>query len=102
MKNHKDQAWIFGHYFQIELENSAGIFFKIKVEGCKESSKMLLCLKWVQSGFYMAFLFEQQTAGQISRVFRSLQKTMGPERFRQLFPVILTGRGPEFTNPKAI
>lgn len=90
--------------YQLFLQNNPGVPVVQMdcVEGCKSSSKVLLCLKWVQSGFYMAFLLESQTSGQVSQLFRSLQQAMGPEKFRQLFPVILTDRGSEFTDPKAI
>lgn len=72
------------------------------VEGAKGSRKVLLTLKWVQSGFLMAFLLERQTSAEVTRVFKDLQEKLGARRFMQLFPVILTDRGSEFTNPRAI
>ncbi|NMA74152.1 MAG: IS30 family transposase [Bacteroidales bacterium] len=72
------------------------------VEGTRGSGKVLLTLKWMQSAFLMAYVLEQQTAAEVTRLFQFLQNGLGREHFQQLFPVILTDRGSEFTNPRAI
>lgn len=72
------------------------------LEGNKLSQKVLLTLKWEQTGFLMAFLLKRQTSAEVSRVFKGLQSALGQERFRGMFPIILTDRGSEFTDPKVI
>lgn len=72
------------------------------VEGPKGSSKVLLTLKWQQSGVLMAFLLRRQTSAEVTKVFKQLQEVMGEECFQRFFPLILTDRGSEFTNPRAI
>ena len=72
------------------------------VEGTISSQKVLLTFIWTQSGFLMAYLLQRQTAYEVKRVFRTLQNTLGKTRFMQLFPVLLTDRGSEFTDPEAI
>lgn len=85
-------------------EQNPGISFveMDTVEGPKSSRKVLLTLKWQQSGFLMAFLLERQTAAEVSAVFKTLHQAMSTKRFQQLFPAILTDRGSEFTNPQVI
>lgn len=72
------------------------------VEGPKSAKKVVLTLKWVRSGFLMAFLLERQTTAQVNAVFKAMKKTLGKTFFMQLFPVLLTDRGSEFTNPAEI
>lgn len=72
------------------------------VEGTISSQKVLLTFIWTQSGFLMAYLLQRQTAYEVKRVLQTLQNTLGKTRFMQLFPVLLTDRGSEFTDPEAI
>ena len=50
----------------------------------------------------LAFLMDNTKSESVIRVFRFLQKELGSETFSRLFPVILTDRGPEFSNPWAL
>lgn len=72
------------------------------VEGSKTSRKVLLTFVWPQSSFLMAYLLERKTASEVKRVVTDLQEVLGPEAFNHLFPVLLTDRGSEFTDPQAI
>ena len=50
----------------------------------------------------IAFLRNANTACSVSEIFESLYQILGHETFKNLFPVILTDRGSEFTDPLAI
>lgn len=50
----------------------------------------------------LAFLRAHNTARSVTAIFNSLDTTLGREAFQSLFPVILTDRGSEFTDPLAI
>lgn len=47
----------------------------------------------------LAFLMDNTKSESVIKVFRFLQKELGSETFSQMFPVILTDRGAEFSNP---
>jgi IS30 family transposase len=50
----------------------------------------------------LAFARAANTAASVPEVFDSLYKTLGHELFQELFPVLLTDNGSEFSNPRAI
>ena len=50
----------------------------------------------------LAFLRDANTARSVSEIFEHLYEVLGHETFTNLFPVILTDRGSEFTDPLAI
>lgn len=72
------------------------------VEGTRDSLKVLLTLFFRDCSLMMAFLREANTARSVTDIFNALYDKMGRETFMKLFPVILTDRGSEFTDPTAI
>ena len=50
----------------------------------------------------LAFLLDNTKSESVIQVFRSLQRGLGSETFSRLFPVVLTDRGSEFSNPWAL
>lgn len=71
------------------------------VEG-KKGGKVLLTIFFRDSNFMLAFLREANTARSVTDIINGLYETLGPDTFSELFPVILTDRGTEFSNPTAI
>lgn len=67
-----------------------------------KSGKCLLTIHFVESSLMLAFLRDANTSQSVIDVFNGLDKILGPDLFRELFPVILTDNGSEFSNPKAI
>ena len=67
-----------------------------------ESRKVFLTLYWPKACFLMAYLLPRNRSYYVLDVFHKLKKKLTPEEFRRLFPLILTDRGSEFTNPAAI
>ena len=72
------------------------------VEGKRDSLKVLLTLFFRDSSVMLAFLREANTARSVTEIFNALYSKLGRELFMKLFPVILTDRGSEFTDPAAI
>ncbi len=62
----------------------------------------LLTLHWLNAGFMVGILIPNKCAESVVAVFDRLYAELGPELFARLFPVILTDRGTEFSNPSRI
>lgn len=71
------------------------------VEGRKGGS-VLLTIFFRDSNFMLAFLREANTARSVTDIINDLYEKLGRDTFCELFPVILTDRGTEFSNPTAI
>ncbi len=68
----------------------------------KKGGKVLLTIHFVDTSLMIAFLRESNTAKTVTEVFCKLRKSLGDKLYRELFPVVLTDNGSEFSNPKAI
>lgn len=64
--------------------------------------KVLLTIHFPDTGFMIAFLRNSNTSQSVIGIFDRLYATLGRTLFEKLFPVILTDRGPEFSNPSAL
>lgn len=67
-----------------------------------KGGKCLLTIHFVDTSLMLAFLRDANTSKSVIDVFEMLDKTLGRDLFKRLFPVILTDNGSEFSNPKAI
>ena len=66
------------------------------VKGVRERGKRLLTMIFVKNSVMLLFLMPDGTATSVKRVFDFLERGLGLEVFRRLFPVILTDNGGEF------
>jgi IS30 family transposase len=64
--------------------------------------KCLLTIHFPVSAFMLAFIRDANTSRSVSEIFETLRTVLGSRDFRRIFPLILTDRGSEFTNPVAI
>jgi IS30 family transposase len=64
--------------------------------------KVLLTVHFPDTAFMMAFLRNANTSQSVIDIFDQLYALLGREFFQFLFPVILTDRGSEFSNPSAL
>jgi IS30 family transposase len=71
------------------------------VEG-RKGGKVLLTIYFRNSSLMLAFIRDNNTAKSVTEVFDWLYEVLGHEVFTNLFQVILTDRGSEFTNPLAV
>lgn len=71
------------------------------VEGIK-GGKALLTIHFVNTSFMFAFLREHNDAQSVIDIFNSICDAVGLDKFMELFMVILTDNGSEFSNPLEI
>ena len=67
----------------------------------KVGGKVLLTLQF-ECGMMLACLRDTNNSQSVIDYFDMLERKFGLERFRSMFPVILTDNGSEFSNPAAI
>lgn len=66
------------------------------------SGKVLLTLHFGASGFMLAILRDANTSKSVIQAISHLDAVLGRELFKELFPVLLTDNGCEFSNPMRI
>lgn len=71
------------------------------VEGTK-GGKVLLTIHFVKAEFMLAFLRDRNTASSVYEIFERLYWELRPDRFMDVFPVLLTDNGSEFSDPLSI
>jgi IS30 family transposase len=84
------------------MEGDTAVVQMDSVEGKRDSTKVLLTLYFTEAQFMLAFLRDANTARSVTEIFNRLDNLLGREKFRQMFPVILTDRGSEFTDPLGV
>ena len=67
-----------------------------------DSEKVLLTLHFTTSELLLIFLRDSNTAKSVAEIFDALYDNLGHKVFTELFPVILTDGGSEFSQPSAI
>ena len=71
------------------------------VEG-EKGGKVLLTLHFVSCSFMLSFIRNNNDSQSVIDIFDDIQRKIGLELFKELFPIILTDNGSEFSNPKKI
>lgn len=71
------------------------------VEG-KKGGKVLLTLFFRNCNLMLAYIRDANTARSVTVIFQRLYEALGRETFCRLFPIILTDRGSEFTDPVSL
>ncbi|MHB1484572.1 MAG: transposase [Saccharofermentanales bacterium] len=69
---------------------------------CQEGHKVLLTLFWPQTQFLLILLRDFNTAHSVTDVYDQLDLLLGRNIFKQLFPVVLTDNGSEFSDPLSL
>lgn len=71
------------------------------VEG-KKGGKVLLTIHFVKAEFMLAFIRDRNTAFSVYEIFERLYLQLRPDRFMDIFPVLLADNGSEFSDPGSI
>ena len=71
------------------------------VEG-RKGGKVFLTVYFRSCSLMLAFIRDYNTARSVTEVLNRLYELLGHETVTMLFPVILTDRGSEFTDPLSI
>lgn len=88
-------------YIAYIKENPSAIVQMDTVKG-GISGKVLLTLHFVTCKFMIAILRDANTSKSVIQTINQLDATRGREKFKELFPVLLTDNGCEFSNPARI
>ena len=72
------------------------------VVGCEGSKKVILTLFFRPYKLQLLFLMPDKTALSVKTVFDRIEDKLTPIGFQQAFPVILTDRGSEFSDPDSL
>lgn len=88
-------------YIAYIKENPSAIVQMDTVKG-GISGKVLLTLHFVTCKFMIAILRDANTSKSVIQAINQLDVTLGREKFKELFPVLLTDNGCEFSNPARI
>lgn len=68
----------------------------------KKGGKVLLTIFFSNCDLQLMYLRDRNTAASVSAIFKQLRETLGIDRYKAMFPVILTDRGSEFSDPSSI
>jgi len=85
----------------MDLHNAPAVVEMDSVLG-RIGGKVLLTLMFKSCDFMLAFLRDRNTSKSVIEVFTSLYHLVGYDLFCQLFPVLVTDNGSEFSNPRMI
>ena len=94
-RNYQDYQRFIGENSGIRVVEIDSVIGKI-------GGKVLFTMQFVSCGLMLAFLREHNDSQSVIDIFNMLWELLGPELFFQLFPVLLTDNGSEFSNPAAI
>ena len=67
-----------------------------------KGGQCILTILFTSCDLQLMFLRERNTAASVTEVFAALRNKLGEKHFKELFQVILTDRGSEFTDPVKI
>lgn len=67
-----------------------------------KGGQCILTILFTSCDLQLMFLRERNTAASVTEVFSRLRNKLGEKHFRELFQVIVTDRGSEFTDPRKI
>ena len=83
-------------YERYAAENRITALEMDTVKGQREKGKRLLTIIFPETLIMLMFLMPDGTGDSVKRVFDYLERGLGNELFKRLFPVILTDNGSEF------
>lgn len=72
------------------------------VHGTKKAGNVMLTMLFRNCNFMLVFLLPECKKEYVTKVFNDLTESLGVEKFKKLFPVILTDNGPEFKGPEEL
>ena len=64
--------------------------------------KVLLTMMFKNCDFMLAFIRERNTSQSVIDCFNDMYTSLGKDKFKSLFPIILCDNGSEFSNPKVL
>lgn len=101
---HKDPSWLEGRTYSdfcsyMETHQETNVVEMDTVVGCDGSKKVLLTLYFRNIKCMLLYLLPDKSQDSVFQVFNRLEKLLTTDGFAEVFPAILTDRGPEFADP---
>lgn len=94
---------LYTDYIRFSISNPGVHITQIDVvESCKPIKACLLTVHFTGTRFMKAFWMPDMKHESVNAVFKQLQDLLTPAEYNKLFKIILTDRGPEFSDPLAI
>jgi len=93
---------IYSNYLEFRVENPDVAIVELDTVHGRPGGKALMTLHFVSCSFMQAILIDGLMADDVNGAFAGLRRSLGCELFSKLFPVLLTDRGSEFSDPKSI
>ncbi len=95
-----------GHFYEDYIkyieENDVFTVEMDCVEGTKSDKEALLTLTWKALSFQIALILPEQTSECVIEALDKIEESLGTELFKEVFPLILTDNGTEFSNISAM
>ena len=88
--------------FKAFLEETATPVVEMDSVIGRVGGKVLLTMMFRSCDLMLAFIRERNTSKSVIDVFDALYTSLGKDKFKELFPLILTDNGSEFSNPRAL
>ena len=93
-----------GHHYEdyrklIEAHPGQRVVQMDTVEG-EKGGKLLQTFLWPENNLMLAFLIDSKEMKNTVAIMDELEEKLGSDKFRELFPVILTDNGSEFADPE--
>ena len=89
-------------YDEYVRQNSDAMVSQMDSVVIHKGGQILLTILFTNCDLQFMFLRERNTAGSVTEIFRRLRETLGDEKFRMFFQVIIIDWGSEFSNPEKI
>jgi IS30 family transposase len=100
----KDPSWLEGRTYQdfcryLEAYPNTHVVEMDTVVGCEGSKMVLLTLYFRNTKCMLIYLLPDKSQNSVLKVLKQLEQMLTTYGFAEAFPVILTDRGTEFSNP---
>lgn len=89
---------LYSDYLSYIKDNDVLVVQMDCVEGIKTDSAVLLTLHYPSVHMQLAFIMDEQTSDCVVGMLDRIENALGAELFKEMFPVILTDNGHEFTD----
>lgn len=108
-KQHKEQPKVsskkkeghhYSDYLKLMEENPELRVVQMDTVEGEKGGKLLQTFLWPENNLMLAFLIDSKEMKNTVAVIDSLEEMLGKEKFKELFPVILTDNGCEFADPE--
>lgn len=89
---------LYSDYLRFTSENETNTVEMDCVEGKKEEDASLLTLHFKEAFVQIAIIMEKQDSVNVIKALDKIETSLGTELFKEMFPIILTDNGQEFTD----